>query len=149
MLDHVTDPYNIGSIIRSCALYDCNSVIVAKDNAPDITSSMAKAASGAIEIISYIKVPNLSRTIDKFKQNNFWTFGFDGKGKKIGNNFHFPKKCLLIFGSEGKGLRELTKKKCDQILSIPMNHNDKFGIESLNVSNACSIALYEHYKTNK
>ena len=78
MLDQITDPQNIGSIMRSCALFKCHSIIVAKNNAPDITSSMAKAASGALEIVNYIKVINLSRAIEKFKKNNFWVLGFDG-----------------------------------------------------------------------
>ena len=71
MLDQVTDPQNIGSIMRSCALFNCHSIIVAKNNAPEITSSMAKAASGALEIVNYLKVTNLSRAITKFKKNNF------------------------------------------------------------------------------
>lgn len=148
MLDRVTDPNNIGSIMRSCALFNCNSIIIAKDNSPDITSSMIKAASGAIEVVNYIKVTNISRAIDKFKKNNYWVFGFDNNYNYINNNLKLPKKCLLIFGAEGKGIRKLTKKYCDQILSIPINYNTEFGIDSLNVSNACSIVLYEIFIRN-
>ena len=148
MLDQVTDPQNIGSIMRSCALFNCNSIIVAKDNAPDITSSMTKAASGALEVVNYIKVTNLSRTIEKFKKNNFWVLGFDTNIKNPNKSIQIPKKCLLIFGSENKGLRHLTKNECDEIVKIPFNINSKFGIESLNVANACTIGLYEHFKNN-
>ena len=148
MLDQITDPQNIGSIMRSCALFKCHSIIVAKNNAPDITSSMAKAASGALEIVNYIKVINLSRAIEKFKKNNFWVLGFDGNSNNSNKKIQLPKKCLLIFGAENKGLRELTKKECDQIIKIPFNTNNKYGIESLNVANACTIALYEHFKNN-
>ena len=111
MLDQVTDPNNIGSIIRSSSLFNCKSVIVSKNNSPDITPSMAKAASGGLEVVNYIKVTNLFRTIEKFKKNNFWIYGLDSNKKKLNNNFEIPKKCLFVFGSEGRGLRTLTKKK--------------------------------------
>ena len=148
MLDQVTDPQNIGSIMRSCALFNCNTILVSKNNSPNITSSMAKTASGALEIVNYIKVTNLSRTIQKFKKNNFWIIGFDNLTNYSNNMTKFPKKCLLVFGAEGKGLRNLTKKECDQIIKIPINSDNQYGIESLNVSNACTIALYEHFKIN-
>jgi len=148
MLDHITDPHNIGSIMRSCALFNCKSIIVSKNNSPDITSSMTKTASGAIEIVNYIKVKNLSRAIDKFKKNNFWVYGLDNNNKLNFNKTDLPKKILLILGSEGKGLRKLTKNKCDGLISIPIKKNSLFKIESLNVSNACSIFLYEYYKKN-
>ena len=145
MLDQVTDPNNIGSIMRSCSLFNCKSIIVSKNNAPNITPSMGKAASGALEIINYIKVINLSHTIKKFKKNNYWIYGLDNYYKNFVNKFDIPKKCLLVLGSESKGLRKLKKKECDAIVSIPINHNSFFQIDSLNVSNACSIALYQHF----
>jgi len=149
ILDQVTDPNNIGSIMRSCALFNCNSIIVSKDNAPDITANLAKAASGAVEIVNYISVVNLSRAIIKLKKNNYWIYGFDSNlNEKNKQNIELPKKCVLIFGSEGKGLRNLTKKECDALISIPMKSKNNYNIESLNVSNACSIALYEHFKNN-
>ena len=146
MLDQVTDPNNIGSMIRSSSLFNCKSIIVSKNNSPEITPSMTKAASGALEIVNYIKVTNLFRAIEKFKKNNFWVFGLDNNVDNFNNNFEIPKKCLFVFGSEGKGLRQLTRKKCDRIISIPIKSNLEFKVESLNVSNACSIILYEHYK---
>ena len=147
ILDQVTDPNNIGSIMRSCALFNCNSIIVSNDNAPDITANMAKAASGALEIVNYISVVNLSRAIIEFKKNNYWVYGFDSNENK-NKNLDLPKKCVLVFGSEGKGLRHLTKKECDTLVSIPMKSIKEYNLESLNVANACSIALYEHYKIN-
>ena len=81
MLDQVTDPNNIGSIMRSCALFNCNSIIVSNDNAPDITATMAKAASGALEKVNYISVVNLSRAIIQFKKNNYWIYGLDSNEK--------------------------------------------------------------------
>ena len=150
MLDQVTDPNNIGSIMRSCALFNCGSIIVSNDNAPDITANMAKAASGALEKVNYISVVNLSRAIIQFKKNNYWIYGLDSNVKlKDENNLDLPSKCVLVFGSEGRGLRNLTKKECDRLISIPIKKNKKYNIDSLNVSNACSIALYEHFKNFK
>ena len=146
MLDQVTDPNNIGSIMRSCALFNCKSIIVSNDNAPDINANMAKAASGALEKVNYISVVNLSRAIIQLKKNNYWIYGLDSNKKFDGEKLEIPSKCVLIFGSEGKGLRNLTKKECDGIISIPMKVSKEYNIDSLNVSNACSIALYEHFK---
>ena len=148
MLDQVTDPNNIGSIMRSCSMFNCNTIIVSKNNAPDITSSMAKAASGALEVMNYIKVTNLVRTIEKFKKNNFWVYGMEKNKKNSNANLKISKKCLIILGSENKGLRNSTSKSCDELISIPTKMNSNFFIDSLNVSNACSIILYEHYKNN-
>lgn len=148
ILDQVTDPNNIGAILRSCALFNCNSVVVANDNAPDATATMAKAASGALEIVNYISVVNISRAIIEFKKNDYWVYGFDsGKKNEKNNNLDLPKKCVLVFGSEGKGLRNLTKKECDMLVSIKTKSTND-NLDSLNVSNACSIALYEHFKNN-
>ena len=113
--------------MRSCALFNCNSIIVSNDNAPDInTANMAKAASGALEVVNYISVVNLSRSLIQFKKNNYWIYGFDSNEKiNSQNNLDLPKKCVLVFGSEGKGLRHLTKKECDQINFYsykPKNH---------------------------
>ena len=148
MLDHVSDPNNIGSIIRSCALFNCKSIILTKDNSPNITPAIAKAASGALEIVNYVQVTNIARAIEKLKKNNFWAIGLDNNENKFQSKFKIPKKCLLILGSEGVGLRDLTKKNCDEIQTIPIVSNSKFGIESLNVSNACTVALYEHFILN-
>ena len=149
MLDQVTDPNNIGSIMRSCALFNCKTIIVSNDNAPDITATMAKAASGALETVNYITVVNLSRAMIQFKKNDYWIYGFDSNQENNQNkNLDLPNKCVLVFGSEGKGLRNLTKKECDTLVSIPIQSHKEYNIDSLNVANACSIALYEHFKKN-
>ena len=148
ILDHVNDQSNIGSIMRSCALFNCKSIIVSKNNAPEINSNMAKAASGALEVVNYISVVNLSRTIIKFKKNNYWIYGFENDLRNTEKIEDITNKCVLVFGSEGKGLRSLTKKECDNLIAIPIKNQKKYNIDSLNVSNACSIALFEHYKKN-
>ena len=146
-LDQITDPQNIGSIMRSCALFNCKAIIVAKDNAPDLTSSIYKAASGAAEIVNYFKVTNLKRTISELKKYGYWAYGFDSSNDSKSGDINFSKKSILVFGSEGKGIRDLVKKECDEIIKLKMHHTTKYQIDSLNVSNAASIALYEYFKS--
>lgn len=146
ILDQVSDPQNIGSIMRSCALFNCYSIVVTKNNAPNITSSMIKAASGAFEVVNYIKVTNIVQTIKKFKQNKYWVVGLDSSANKFISHSQLPENCVLVVGAEGKGLRNLTIKECDMILKIPISIKKNLKIESLNVANASTIALYEHYK---
>ena len=144
-LDQLTDPQNIGSIMRSCALFNCKGIIISKDNAPELTPSLFKAASGAAEVVNYFRVTNLKRTISNLKKHNYWVYGFDSSNN--GNSkLSFAKKSVLVFGSEGKGMRELIKKECDEIIKLEMKVNLKYQIESLNVSNATAIALHEFYK---
>ena len=146
ILDQVTDPQNIGSIMRSCALFDCAGIIVGKDNSPELTSSLYKSASGAAEIVNYIRVTNIRRAISYLKKNNYWVYGFDSSERK-NSRLNFSHKSVLVFGSEGKGMRALVKKECDEIMQIKMKKNLKFEIDSLNVSNATSIALYQFFST--
>ena len=146
-LDQITDPQNIGSIMRSCALFNCTGVIVAKDNAPDLTSSLYKAASGAAEIVNYFKVTNLKRSISELKKTGYWVYGFDSSNNKNSDNINFSKKSILVFGSEAKGIRDLVKKECDEIIQLQIQKNTHYQIDSLNVSNAASIALYEFFKS--
>ena len=146
-LDQITDPQNIGSIMRSCALFNCKGIIVAKDNAPDLTPSLFKAASGAAEIVNYFKVTNLKRSISNLKKYGYWIYGFDSGDNNKKSEINFSKKSILVFGSEGKGMRDLVKKECDELIKINMQPNEKFKIDSLNVSNATTIGLYEFYKS--
>ena len=146
-LDQITDPQNIGSIMRSCALFNCKGIIVAKDNAPDLTPSLYKAASGAAEIVNYFRVTNLKRSISELKKYGYWAYGFDSSDNRKFANINFTKKSILVFGSEGKGMRDLVKKECDEIIKIKMQKNKQYQIDSLNVSNAATIALYKFYNS--
>ena len=146
-LDQITDPRNIGSIMRSCALFNCKGIILAKDNAPDLTPSLYKAASGAAEIVNYFRVTNLKRSISELKKYGYWTYGFDSSGDNNSANINFTKKSILVFGSEGKGMRDLVKKECDEIIKLKMQQHKHYQIDSLNVSNAATIALYEFFKS--
>ena len=146
-LDQITDPQNIGSIMRSCALFNCGGIIVAKDHAPELTPTLYKAASGAAEIVNYFKVTNLKRSMSNLKKFGYWVYGFDSSNSVESKSLNFSKKSIFVFGSEGKGMRDLIKKECDEIIKIKMKPNVKYEIDSLNVSNATSIALYEFYKS--
>tara|TARA_Y100000590_G_scaffold464067_1_gene632518 strand:- start:890 stop:1660 length:771 start_codon:yes stop_codon:yes gene_type:complete len=149
MLDRVNDPHNIGSIMRSAALFGSKAVIVSNDNAPDMNSTIIKSASGGAEIVDYIKVTNLVRCIQEIKKKNYWVIGLDSESTETIDKFEIPNKCLFIIGSEHSGLRELTKKNCDYLISIKSKNIMNLEIDSLNVSNATSIALYEYFKKSK
>jgi len=136
ILDQVTDTHNIGSILRTSACFNVDALILPYDHSPSENSSIAKAASGALEIVPLIYVVNIVSTIKTLKNFGYWCYGFDCN---FGKDIHeLPKKRVIIFGSEEKGLRRLVKENCDQLLKIPISNN----INSLNVSNAAAIGLY-------
>jgi 23S rRNA (guanosine2251-2'-O)-methyltransferase len=142
ILDQITDPQNIGAIIRSALAFEIDAVILPSDNAPPETAAMAKASSGAIEKVPIIKVKNLATTIKQLQKQNYWITGLDSNSKQSITDAALSKKTVLILGSEHKGLRELTKANCDFIVKLPMS--DK--LDSINVSNAAAIAMYEYFK---
>lgn len=136
ILDQVTDTHNIGSILRTSACFNVDALILPYNHSPSENSSIAKAASGALEIVPLIYVVNIVSTIKTLKDFGYWCYGFDcNYGENI---FELPKKRVITFGSEEKGLRRLVKESCDQLLKIPISNN----INSLNVSNAAAIGLY-------
>ncbi|MDG7056232.1 MAG: 23S rRNA (guanosine(2251)-2'-O)-methyltransferase RlmB [Wolbachia endosymbiont of Meromenopon meropis] len=146
ILDQVTDTYNIGSILRTSVCFNVDTVILSYKHSPNENASIAKAASGALDIVSLIYVTNIVKTIKCLKKFGYWCYGLDCEAKayldKIKN---FEKKNVIILGSEGKGMRLLVKKNCDYLVKIPISN----AIESLNVSNAAAIALYSIYIRTK
>ena len=143
ILDQVTDPQNVGAIIRSAYAFNMNGVALSQSNSPTETSSMAKASSGAIEKIKIIQLSNMSREIKKLQAANFNVYGLAFGGSKNISELHSENgNVAIIVGSEGRGLRRLTKEKVDQLLEIPINKE----CESLNVANAASIAMFELQK---
>ncbi len=139
VLDQATDPRNIGSVMRSARAFGARAVIVQDRNAPPETGSMAKAASGAIEHVTLVRVTNLARAIWSLKDANYWCLGLDGYAEmNIGDVEPTPRRAIVL-GAEGSGLRRLTRETCDQLVKIPINAD----AESLNLSNACAVALYE------
>ncbi len=138
ILDQVTDPHNIGAIMRSAVAFNASAVIMPEAGAPSETGVLAKAASGATELLPMIRVANLARTMDTLKKADFWCVGLDGYADNYITDSKLPKRCVLILGAED-GMRRLTMENCDMVVKLPMNP----AIESLNVSNAAAVAMYE------
>ena len=137
-LDGVTDPRNIGSLIRSAASFNIDGIIIKERNFPSESKLMYKAASGAIEYINIFKVSNINSTLKNLKEKNFWVYGFDGNGKKDFTDIEWRGNNILLFGSEGSGMHKHTSKYADFLVKIKINEK----IESLNVSNSAAIVFH-------
>ena len=137
-LDSVTDPRNIGSLIRSAASFKIDGIIIKERNFPSESKLMYKASSGAIEHINIFEVSNINSTLKNLKDKNFWIYGFDGKGKKDFTEIKWSGNNILLFGSEGSGMHKHTSKYADFLVKI--NINEK--IDSLNISNSASIVFH-------
>lgn len=142
ILDQITDPHNMGAIWRSCAVFGAAGVITTERNSAPESGVLAKAASGALEIVPRIEVKNLATSIAELKELGFWIYGFSEHAKDTLQNFSFAKKTVLVFGNEGDGMRSLTMKNCDQTLQLPTSKD----FQTLNVSNAAAVALYEVFR---
>lgn len=139
VLDQVTDPQNIGAILRTATAFDVTAILAPKDNAPEEGAALAKVASGALEVVPIIKVTNLVRAMEELKKAGYWFIGMDGNTEtSIGDLKDITPNTALVMGAEGKGLRRLTAEACDYIVKIPISNK----VESLNVSNAAAIGLY-------
>lgn len=145
ILDQVTDPQNVGAILRSAAAFNAGAVILPKDHSPPESGALAKAASGALEHIPLVRVTNLAQTIKTLKQEGYWCIGMDGYAKESLTSFSLPGQTVFIFGAEGKGLRRLTHDLCDHHVYLPISKK----VESLNVSNAVAVTLYHYSITHK
>jgi 23S rRNA (guanosine2251-2'-O)-methyltransferase len=139
VLDQVTDPRNIGAIMRSAAAFGASAVITQDRNAPEETGGLAKAASGALEKMPLLRAVNIARTIIALKAANIWCIGLDAAGKPLSGPAFADRRVALVLGAEGEGLRRLTRETCDEIAGLTI----KGAVESLNVSAAASVALYE------
>lgn len=139
ILDQVTDPQNIGAIIRSCAAFETLGLVVQDKNSPLESGAMDKASAGTIEFVPVARVTNLSRAIEKLKDAGFWVMGMDGYAETTIDKINKSGKIAIVMGSEGKGMRRLVQENCDSSVKLPISSN----VESLNVSTAAAIALYE------
>lgn len=140
VLDQVVDPRNLGTLLRLCDAVGVDGVCITSDRSAGITGVVRKASMGASELVPIAIVGNLHRVLLDLKQRGFWIVGTaleDGAGSLF--NQDFPGPIAVVFGSEGKGMRELTRKSCDLLVSIPMVGN----VQSLNVSQAAAVVLYE------
>tara|TARA_B100001093_G_C26597844_1_gene914530 strand:+ start:135 stop:878 length:744 start_codon:yes stop_codon:yes gene_type:complete len=137
-LDGVTDPRNIGSLIRSAASFNIDGIIIKERNFPRESKLMFKAASGALEYINIFEVSNINSTLKNLKDKNFWVYGFDGNGEKNFNDIEWKGNNILVFGSEGSGMHHHTSKYSDFLVKIDINKN----IESLNISNSAAIVFH-------
>jgi 23S rRNA (guanosine2251-2'-O)-methyltransferase len=137
-LDGVTDPRNIGSVIRSAAAFNIDGIIIKERNFPSESKLMFKAASGAIEYINIFEVSNINSTLKNLKEKNFWVYGFDGNGEKNFTEVEWKGNNILLFGSEGSGMHQHTSKYADFLVKIDINKK----IESLNISNSATIVFH-------
>ncbi len=139
ILDQATDPRNIGAVMRSAAAFGAAAVVVQDRNAPAITGALCKAASGAVERVPFVRVVNLARAIGMLKDGGFWAAGLDPIAGRNLAEADLSGRVALVLGAEGHGLRRLTRDTCDELVKIPVAG----GTDSLNLSNAAAVALYE------
>ncbi len=137
-LDEVTDPRNIGSLIRSAASFNIDGLIIKERHFPQDSKLMYKSASGSMEHVNIFQVSNINSTLKNLRERNFWVFGFDSKSKKDFTDVKWEGNNILLFGSEGFGMRPHTSKYADFFVKISINEN----IESLNISNSAAIAFH-------
>ena len=139
VLDGVTDPHNLGACLRVADGAGAHAVIAPKDHAAGINATVAKVASGAAETMPYFMVTNLARTLGELKERSIWIVGTSDDAPRTVYQADLKVPTALVLGAEGAGMRQLTRKNCDELVSIPM----RGAVESLNVSVASGVCLYE------
>ena len=138
-LDGITDPHNVGAIIRSAEAFDCKGIIIPQRRSAGLTGTVAKVAAGALEHLPVCRVVNLNRALENLKNNGFLVIGLSGDGQLSISKFHEKAPMVVIIGAEDKGISLLTQKKCDFLLRIPLKGNTS----SLNASVAAAISLFQ------
>jgi 23S rRNA (guanosine2251-2'-O)-methyltransferase len=139
VLDQLSDPHNVGAILRTAAAFGVTAVIVQDRHAPPQSGALAKAASGALDLIPYVEVVNIARALDELAERGFWRIALAGDGEQSLAEAVPAGDVALVLGSEGSGIRRLVREHCEASAFIPISRT----VESLNVSNAAAVALYE------
>lgn len=138
VLDQVTDPHNVGAVLRSAAAFNALGLVTQDRHAPPESGALARSASGALELVPWARVVNLARALDEIAEAGFWRVGLTGHANQTLVQAMGATKVALIFGSEGEGMRQNTESHCDELAKLPISPR----VESLNISNAAAIALY-------
>jgi 23S rRNA (guanosine2251-2'-O)-methyltransferase len=138
VLDQVTDPHNVGAILRSAAAFNALGIVTQDRHAPPESGTVARAASGALEVVPWCRVINLARALEEIAEAGFWRIGLTGHANQTLDQAMGPQKLALVLGAEGEGMRQNTETHCDELAKLPISGK----VESLNVSNAAAIALY-------
>ena len=139
VLDGVEDPHNLGAIVRTAHAAGASAVVVPERRAAGLTDVVAKAAAGALEHLAVARVVNVNRALEQLKKSGFWIYGLDERGEQDYDQVDYGSPAALVLGGEGKGLHDLTRRRCDLLIRIPMAGK----ISSLNVSVAAGVALFE------
>ena len=138
ILDQVTDPHNVGAVLRSAAAFDAVGIITQDRNAPPESGALARSASGALELVPWVRVVNLARALDEVGEAGFWRIGLTGHAKGTLAEVMGEARIAIVLGAEGEGMRQNTEAHCDELAKLPISPR----VESLNISNAAAIALY-------
>jgi len=138
ILDQVTDPHNVGAVLRSAAAFDAVGIVTQDRHAPPESGALARAASGALEQVPWVRVVNLARALDEIADAGFWRIGLTGHAKAALGEVMGDGRIAIVLGAEGEGMRQNTEAHCDELAKLPISAR----VESLNISNAAAIALY-------